>query len=235
MFSLQSLPPVKIISYGLLIIATLIIFSLSEVIRYYLSSYALNAMFLSFCSGFILFIPLVSLVLHPIFFSKDSDLAPLKMSAFLGNIGLVVVVQFLCFLIWMTDAVALYSIYVDQNSFLAKAFNIKFAARSDLSLEFYWFNLVLAYFFALLSLVIGILPCLISRIRNTGVVGNFVSAFVFSKHHKRQLLLYSFIFVCSVVLPLLYFKYLFLLCFPLVLLIVFAKLKQEYLNFLKCA
>lgn len=222
-------------SYALLFLATLIIFSLSEVIRFYLNSYELNAMFISFCAGFILFIPLVSLVLHPIFFSKKNDYEPIKISEFLGNIGLIVVVQFLCFLIWMTDAITLYSLYVDQNSFLAKAFNIKSAGRFDLSVEFYWFNLLLAYCFALLSLVIGVLPCLISRIKNTGVVGNFVLAFVFAKYYKKKLLFYSLLFDLSIVLPLLYLNYLFLVLFPLILLIVFAKLNQDCLAFIKQA
>jgi len=235
LFSLQPLPPVKIISYALLLFATLIIFSLSEVIRFYLNSYELNAMFISFCAGFILFIPLVSLVLHPIFFNKDNGDEPIKMSTFLGNIGLVIVVQLLCFLIWMTDAIALYSLYVDQNSFLAKAFNVKSAGRFDLSVEFYWFNLVLAFFFAFLSLVIGVLPCLISRIKNAGVVGNFVSAFIFAKQYKTKLVLYSIIFVLSVVLTLLYINYFFLVLFPLALLTIFAKLKHDYFVFIKRA
>jgi len=220
-------------SYTLLLFATLIIFSLSEVIRFYLKSYELNTMYISFCAGFILFTPLVSLLLHPLFFNKKNGYESIRISAFLGNISLVVVVQLLCFLIWMTDAIALYSIYVDQNSFLAKAFNIKSEGRLDLSVEFYWFNLALAYFFALLSLVIGVLPCLISRIKNNGVVGNFVSAFVFAKQYKKLLILHSFIMMLAVVLPLLYIPYLFILFFPFVLLTVFTKLKQDYLAFIK--
>lgn len=225
---IKSLPPVKIISYTLLLLATVVIFILSEVIRLFLASYELDAMFISFCAGFILFIPLVSLALHPIFFSKESGHDKINASAFLGNIGLVVVVQVLCFLIWMTDAIALYSIYVDQNSFLAKAFNISAEARLDLSVEFFWFNLILAWFFSLLSLVIGVLPCLISRIEHTTVVGNFVSAFAFAKHHKQQLFFYSVICVLSIVLPLLYFPYLFLVLFPFALLKIFSEFNHYY-------
>lgn len=231
MSSPQRFQPIKVISFALLLFSTLIIFSLSEVIRLYLNSYELNSMYISFCAGFILFTPLVSLVLHPLFFSKNNGYETIKLSAFLGNIGLVTIVQCLCFLIWMTDAIALYSMYVDQNSFLAKTFNIKSAGRFDLSVEFYWFNLILAYFFALLSLVIGVLPCLISRIQNKGVVGNFVSAFVFAKQYKKQLLGFSLLLVISVVTTLLYLSYLFLVFFPLVLLIIFAKLKADYFCF----
>jgi hypothetical protein len=220
----RAIPPVKIVSYALLLLATLIIFSLAEVIRFYLDSYNLNAIFISFCAGFILFVPLVSLVLHPIFFTKNNGETSIKLSSFLGNVALVVVVQFLCFLIWMTDAVALYSLYVDQTSFLAKAFNISIESREDLSVEFYWFNIVLAYFFALLSFTIGVLPCLLSRSENKGIVGNFVAAFVFAKRHKKMMLLASLATVISVVFPLLYANYLFLLLFPSVLLIVTSQL-----------
>lgn len=216
----------KIISYALLLLSTLIIFSLAEVIRFYLHSYSLDAMFISFCAGFILFTPLVSLVIQPIFDKKFKANSPIKLSAFLGNVALVIVVQLLCFLIWMTDAIALYSLYVDQNSFLAKAFNITVESRADLSVEFYWFNIALACFFALLSLVIGVLPCLFSRTENNGIVANFVSAFSFAKHHKKLMLVSALCIALSVLLPLLYAKFLFLVLFPLVLLIVFSQLAE---------
>ncbi len=216
----------KIVSYALLLLSTLIIFSLAEVIRFYLSSYSLDAMFISFCAGFILFIPLVSLVIQPIFDKKISADSALKLSSFLGNVALVVVVQLLCFLIWMTDAIALYSLYVDQNSFLAKAFNITVENRADLSVEFYWFNIALACFFALLSLIIGVLPCLFSKIENNGVVANFASAFSFAKRHKKLMLFSALAIAVSVVLPLLYAKFLFLILFPLVLLVVFSQLSE---------
>lgn len=227
MINKLALTPVKVISYALLLLATLVIFTLAEVIRFYLASYNLQNMFISFCAGFILFIPLVSLVLHPLYSHNTKDDDTIKLSSFLGNVALVVVVQSLCFLIWMTDAIALYSLYVDQNSFLAKAFNITAESRADLSVEFYWFNLALAWFFALFSLVAGVLPCLFSRTENKGVVGNFVLGFSFAKHHKKLLLLSSLAIALSVVLPLLYAKFLFLISFPTVLLVFFSTLHRK--------
>ncbi|MCW8834382.1 MAG: hypothetical protein OQK09_00600 [Colwellia sp.] len=226
LFSKITQSPMRVISFALLLLATLVIFSLAEVIRFYLKSYSLEAMFISFCAGFILFTPLVSLVIHPLFDKKLKTDSPIKLSAFLGNVALVVVVQLLCFLIWMTDAIALYSLYVDQNSFLAKAFNITVESRADLSVEFYWFNIALACFFALLSLVVGVLPCLFSRTENNGVVGNFVSAFSFAKRHKKLMLISALGIVLSVVFPLLYAKFLFLILFPAVLLIIFSQLSE---------
>ena len=62
-------PTNKILSYSLLAFSTLAIFTIAEVICFYLSAYELNSMFISFCADFILFIPLVSLVLHPLILS----------------------------------------------------------------------------------------------------------------------------------------------------------------------
>ena len=103
------------------------------------------------------------------------------------NVGLVSLVQGLFFLIWMTDAIAVYSIYVDQDSFLAKAFNINRDNNVDFSSEFFLFNLFLGWLFSLLSLVLGVMPCLIARIDNNGVIKNFVTSFVIAKHHKVKL------------------------------------------------
>jgi len=219
-----------VISYGLLFIATCIIFAISEGIRSYLISYELNAMFISFCAGFILFIPLVSLVLHPIMLVDPENHELRKKSTLLANIGIVFVVQVLFFLIWMTDAIALYSIYVDQNSFLAKAFNISSESRTNLSTEFYWFNLFLAWFFALLSIVIGLFPCLIARIKNNGVVGNFMASFSYAKRNKLLFSSYAIVIALAVVFPLLYAKYLFLLAFPVVLSILIVHLGKSYIT-----
>jgi len=221
----------KAICYGLLCISTLMIFFIAQTIQSALVSYELSSMFVSFCSGFILFIPLVGLVLHPIAFNHENTDIPFHFSAFVSNLGLVVVVQVVCFIIWMTDAVAVYSIYVDQTSFLAKAFNINAQNRADLSEQFYWANLLLAWFFACLSLVIGILPCLIARVKNIGVVSNFVSAFYFAKTNKLKIALYGLILSLSVVMPLLYAKYLFLVIFPTVLSVTFFQIVKEYLLF----
>ncbi len=218
----------KAICYSLLFVFTLTIFVIAQIIEKTLISYDLNSMFVSFCAGFILFIPLLSLVLHPLAFNKDTTEIPFHFSAFVTNLGLVMVVQMLCFLIWMTDAVAIYSIYVDQTSFLAKAFNINAQNRADFSEHFYWANLFLAWFFAAISLVIGILPCLNARINNSGVVSNFVLAFSFAKTTKINIALYALLLSMSVVLPLLYAKYLFLVLFPVVLSIVFYQIVKEY-------
>lgn len=133
----------------------------------------------------------------------------------------------------MTDAVAIYSIYVDQTSFLAKAFNIDVQNRENFSEQFYWGNLLLAWFLAGLSLVVvvGILLCLISRVKNGGVVSNFVSAFFFAKADKFNIAIYSLILSLSVVMPLLYEKYLFLVIFPIVLSLVFFKMVKQFLLF----
>lgn len=219
----------QLISYGLLFFATLVIFSISQAIQFYLTAYNLNTMYISFCAGFILFIPLVSLVLHPLILNEDGEQETFHFSTLLANIGLVCVVQFLCFLIWITDAIALYSLYVDQHSFLAKVFDIQTQARGDMTFEFYCFNFVLAWLFALLSLVIGVLPCLIARLDNLGVVGDFVAAFSFAKKHKLVMGLYALLIVVVVLLPLLYAKYLFLLIFPVALLLIFTQLNNAYL------
>jgi len=220
----------KVISYGLLFFFALMIFFISEVIRTMLTSYELDSMFVSFCAGFILFIPLVSLILHPLVFSKENEGYQFHLSAFLKNIGLVLVIQFVFFIIWMTDAIAIYSIYVDQSSFLAKIFNINTENRTDFSQQFYWANLFLAWFFALISLVIGVLPCLIARIDNKGIVNNFVTAFSFAKKNKQKLMIYALILAASVILPLLYMSYLFLVTFPVALSIVFFQLSAQFLD-----
>lgn len=217
------------VSYGLVFLASLVIFFISQVIQFYLGSYNFTTMYISFCAGFILFIPLVSLVLHPLLLNKEGKRETFHFSDLLANIGLVCVVQFLCFLIWITDAIALYSIYVDQNSFLAKVFDIQTQARNDMTFEFYCFNFALAWVFALLSMIVGILPCLIARLDNFGVVGNFVSALSLAKRNKAAFCLYALLIASSVLLPLLYAKYLFLVLFPLILVWVFIRLNEKYL------
>jgi hypothetical protein len=223
----------KIVSIGLLIFSTISIFVIAEVIRFYLNAYELNSMFISFCAGFILFVPLVSLVLHPLMLSMFGE--KLKRSSIWANVGLVVVVQMLFFLIWMTDAIAVYSIYVDQTSFLAKALNITSENRADLSGEYYWANLLLAWIFAYLSLVIGVLPCLIARINPQGIVGNVVSAFSYMKPRKLFFLVLSLAISMSVVLPLLYIPYGFLITFPVIFACCFIYLAQRYATDLKLA
>jgi len=220
----------KAISYGLLFFFALMIFFISEVIRTMLVSYELETMYVSFCAGFILFIPLVSLILHPLVFSKENQGYQFHLSAFLKNIGLVLIIQFVFFIIWMTDAIAIYSIYVDQTSFLAKIFNINTENRTDFSQQFYWANLILACFFALISLIVGVLPCLIARINNKGIVNNFVTAFSFAKNNKKTLMMYAVLLAISVVLPLLYVSYLFLITFPIALKIVFFQLSSQFLD-----
>jgi hypothetical protein len=210
--------------------ATVAIFSISQVIQFYLAAYELDTMYISFCAGFILFIPLVSLVLHPLLINKEGKQETFHFSTLLANIGLVCVVQFLCFLIWMTDAIALYSLYVDQNSFLAKVFDIKTQARGDMTFEFYCFNFALAWLFSLLSLIIGVLPCLIARIHNYGVVGNFAVAFSFAKKNKAAVSLYAILISFTVLLPLLFAKYLFLFVFPIVFGVIFIRLNKAYLQ-----
>ncbi|PKI17519.1 hypothetical protein [Colwellia sp. 12G3] len=229
LFNLPRLSAAKIVSYALVFIASLLIFFISQVIQFYLGAYNLSTMYISFCAGFILFIPLVSLVLHPLLLNKAGKSETFHFSALLANIGLVCVVQFLCFLIWMTDAVALYSLYVDQHSFLAKVFDIQTKTKGDMTFEFYCFNFILAWLFALLSLIVGVLPCLIARLDNYGVVGDFVASFSFGKKHKVLLCFYALLIASSVLLPLLYGKYLFLVLFPSVLVWVFSRLNQKYL------
>ena len=220
----------KIVSYGLVFFASLVIFFISQVIQFYLITYNLTTMYISFCAGFILFIPLVSLLLHPLLVNKEGNRETFHFSALLANIGLVCVVQFLCFLIWMTDAIALYSLYVDQDSFLAQVFDIKTQARGDMTFEFYCFNFILAWLFALLSMIVGVLPCLIARLDNYGVVGDFVAAFSFAKKHKALMCLYALIIASSVLLPLLYGKYLFLVLFPTALTWIFVRLNKKYIQ-----
>lgn len=219
----------KIVSYGLVFFASLVMFFISQVIQFYLGAYNLTTMYISFCAGFILFIPLVSLVLHPLLLNKEGKKETFHFRTLLANIGLVCVVQFLCFLIWITDATVLYSLYVDQNSFLSKVFEIKAQSQGDMTVEFYAFNFVLAWVFALLSMVVGVLPCLIARLDNYGVVGDFVAAFSFAKKHKGLMCLYALLIASSVLLTLLYAKYLFLVLFPTVLVWVFLQLNKKYL------
>lgn len=229
--NLSSLSGEEIVSYGLVFLASLVIFSISQVIQFYLNTYNLTTMYISFCAGFILFIPLVSLFLHPLLVNKEGNSETFHFSALLANIGLVCVVQLLCFLIWMTDAVALYSLYVDQDSFLAQVFDIKTQARGDMTFEFYSFNYILAWVFSLLSMIVGVLPCLIARLDNYGVVGDFVAAFSFSKKYKGLMCLYALLITFSVLLPLLYGKYLFLVVFPMTLTWVFVGINKKYLQF----
>jgi len=188
-------------------------------------------MYISFCAGFILFTPLVSLTLHPLLLSNSQGSNKIKRKGLLVNVGLVAVVQGLFFLIWMTDAIAIYSMYVDANSFLAKAFNINSESVANSSQSFYWLNLLLAWLFAFLSLMLGLIPCLIARVKNFGVVGNFVSAFKFVKLHKLSLVLYALCLALAVVMPLMYSKYLFIIVFPLMLIWVFIGIARRYLQY----
>lgn len=221
---------VKLFCFSLLIIATLFIFLIAQTIGFYLNEYDLSSMFVSFCAGFILFIPLVSLLLHPLIFTEITAEGKSHFSVLLGNVGLVLVVQCLFFLIWMTDAIAIYSIYVDQNSFLAKAFNITSENHGNLSEHFYWANLFLACFFAWLSLIIGVLPCLIARLDNKGVVKNFVAGFSFAKRYKAMFAFASLLIAAATVLPLLYCPYLFLLSFPAVFVLVFCHIANVFMS-----
>jgi len=227
---LSQVTAAQLVSYSLLSLSTLVIFFISQAIQFYLAAYNLDTMYISFCAGFILFIPLVSLVLHPLLLNKVGIQETFHFTTLLANIGLVCVVQLLCFLIWMTDAIALYSLYVDQDSFLAKVFDIQTKARGDMTFEFYCFNFALAWLFALLSLVLGVLPCLIARLCNYGVVGDFVAAFSFTKQHKLAMGMYAMIISITVLIPLLYAKYLFLLLFPVVLIAIFTRLNKAYLQ-----
>lgn len=215
----------------LIILASSVIFTIAQVIEQFLGSYDLSSMYVSFCAGFILFTPLVSLTLHPLLLASTDSSNKIKVKGLIANISLVTVVQGLFFLIWMTDAIAIYSIYVDSNSFLAKAFNINSKNPGNYSQEFYWINLFLAWLFSLLSLAVGLLPCLIARLKNLGVVGNFVSAFKFAKKQKLALALYAFCLAFSAVIPLMYAKYLFIVLFPLTLSWVFIGLSKRYLQY----
>ena len=212
---------VKCACYGLLMLSTLLIFTIAQTIQFYLNYYEISSMYISFCAGFILFTPLVVLVLHPLIFIEKKNGEYSHFSVLMKNAGLVLLVQGLFFLIWMTDAIAVYSIYIDQNSFLAKAFNINRTNNADLSAEFFWFNLCLAWLFSLISLVLGIMPCLFARIDNNGVVKNFVAGFVFAKKYKMKFALAALAIAIATVISLIYINYLFLLTFPLVVLSVF--------------
>jgi hypothetical protein len=212
---------VKSSCYGLFILLTLIIFSIAQTIEFYLSHYDISSMYVSFCAGFILFTPLVVLVLHPLIFVEKIREEYSHFSILMKNAGLVLLVQCLFFIIWMTDAVVVYSIYVDQNSFLSRAFNINHTNNADLSTEFFVFNLVLAWLFSLVSLVLGIMPCLIARIDNKGVVKNFVAAFSFAKKYKTKFAFAALLIGFATLIPLLYMKYLFLLSFPVAVVNVF--------------
>lgn len=221
----------RVTAYALLLLATLVIYAIAQGIILLLKNYELSSMYISFCAGFILFTPLVSLLLHPLVFVNKSNDARSQLSILMTNFALVLVIQCLFFLIWITDAIVIYSLYVDQNSFLAKSFNIVSENKSNLSVEFYWANIVLAWFFALLSLILGVIPCLIARVDNKGIVNNFVASFTFAKRHKLAFLLAGLCIAMSVVLPLLYVKYLFLIAFPLVLITVFLYLSRAFLSF----
>lgn len=206
------------------------IFTIAQTIQFYLEHYEISSMYVSFCAGFILFTPLVVLVLHPLVFSGERNEEYSHFSVLLKNAGLVLLVQCLFFVIWMTDAIAVYSIYVDQNSFLAKAFNINRENTTDLSHEFFLFNLFLAWLFSLISLVLGIMPCLFARIDNNGVVKNFVAGFSFAKKYKLKFALSALAIAVATVIPLLYFNYLFLLSFPLIVVSVFLYMAKLLLN-----
>lgn len=219
------------ISLGLLSVATVLIFAIAELIRNALNSYDIQSLYISFVAGFILFTPLVSLVLHPFAQRVDLSHSTSYVSTLMANIGLVVFVQFLFFLIWMTDAVALYSIYVDQTSFLAQAFNIQGENKGEFSEQFFVFNLVLAWLFSILSIVIGLVPCLIARIKNTGVIGNFVASFSFTKRNKGVIFGSALLLALAVLLPLLYAKYAFLMTFPVTLLWVFKNIARKYTQY----
>lgn len=229
MQNINQLTKNRIVSGLLLMIASLLIFTIAQTIETLLIEYELSSMYISFCAGFILFIPLVSLVLHPLLFNDVEDKLARK-SALIKNVGLVIVVQGLFFLIWITDAIAIYSIYVDSNSFLAKAFNISSDNKGTFSKEFFLANLLLAWLFSFLSLVVGLLPCLIARLKNLGVVGNFVSAFQFAKVNKLQLTVYAFYLAFSAVIPLMYANYLFIILFPLTLVWAFVNISNRYLK-----
>lgn len=224
---------VKIASYALLLFSTIAIYSISQGIDLLLINYDLSSMYISFCAGFILFTPLVSLLLHPLVFIDKSKKEGSQFSILMANFGLVFVVQCLFFLIWITDAIVVYSLYVDQNSFLAKSFNIASDSKGNLGVEYFWANIFLAWFFALLSLVLGVMPCLIARIDNNGVVNNFVASFTYAKQCKMQFILAALCLAAAVVLPLLYMKYLFLLTFPIALVCVFLYLARAFVGLKK--
>jgi len=219
----------KIVSCALLFFSTLVIYSIAQGISILLKNYELSSMYITFCVGFILFTPLVSLLLHPLVFTELSNKGRLQLSILMANFGLVFLVQCLFFLIWITDALVVYSLYVDQTSFLAKSFSITSESGGNLGVEFYWANLFLAWFFSLLSLVLGVIPCLIARVDNKGVVNNFVASFAYAKQFKAQFCIAALCLALAVVMPLLYMKYLFLLVFPLVLVCVFLYLSYLYL------
>jgi len=221
---------VRILSYALLLFSTLVIYSIAQAISLLLENYDLSSMYISFCAGFILFTPLVSLLLHPLIFTGMLNKGRLQLSILMANFGLVFVVQGLFFLIWITDAIVVYSLYVDQNSFLAKSFSIANESHGNLGVEFYWANLFLAWFFALLSLILGVMPCLIARIDNKGVVNNFVASCTFAKQCKVPFSLAALCLAMGVVIPLLYTEYMFLLVFPLVLASVFLFLSRMYVS-----
>jgi hypothetical protein len=223
-------PVIKLASYSLLIIAIFIIFLIAQSIKFYLNKYDLDSMYISFCAGFVCFIPLISLILHPIIFIDSNKNEKSNLAILLANASLVMVVQALFFLIWMTDAIAIYSIYVDQNSFLAKAFDITSERHGDLSVQFYWVNIFLACLFAWLSLIIGVMPCLIARVDNKGVVKNFVASFSFAKRFKLKFFLSAVVIALAAIMPLLYLNYMFLISFPLILTTVVLHLAQLYLN-----
>ena len=78
-------------------------------------------------------------------------------------------------------------------------------------------------------MIVGVLPCLIARLDNLGLVGDFVAAFSFAKSQLLVISLYALLNVNAVLLLLLYAKYLFLLIFPVVLMVIFTRLNKDYL------
>ena len=117
MSNTNQIPSNNLLSGFLILLASIIIFAIAQVIERFLYSYELSSMYISFCAGFILFTPLVSLALHPLLLVNTDKNHQSKTTGLLVNVGLVAVVQGAFFLIWMTDAIAIYSIYVDANSF----------------------------------------------------------------------------------------------------------------------
>lgn len=78
-------------------------------------------------------------------------------------------------------------------------------------------------------MIVDVLPCFIARLNNFGLVGGFVAAFAFAKSQLLVMCLYALLIVSSVLLPLLYAKYLFLLIFPVVQEVIFIFLNKDYL------
>ena len=73
MQNINQLTKNRMVSGLLLMVASLLIFTIAQTIETLLIEYELSSMYISFCAGFILFIPLVSLVLHPLLFNDVED------------------------------------------------------------------------------------------------------------------------------------------------------------------